>query len=96
MCPGSSSWNFVLKFFRCVARVGKKPDTCFVFIVLARTKKVTSKRWRTYFNEFLTILVALLVGVLCSRHAKHGYESRFLLSALHGGLSGGYSYYAIV
>ena len=44
VCPGSSSWNFVLKFFRCVARGGKKPDTCFVFIIVERTKKVTSKR----------------------------------------------------
>ena len=42
-----------------------------------------------YFNEFFTILAALLVGVLCPRRAKHGYENHFLLLAPDGGLSGG-------
>jgi len=34
-------------------------------------------------------LAALLVGVLCPRRAKHGYENHFLLLAPDGGLSGG-------
>ena len=94
------SWKFVLEFcsevFRCVARGGKKPDTCFVFIVVERIKKSHQKGRGPIFNEFLTILVALLVGMLCSRHAKHGYENRFLLSVIHSGLSGRNSYGAIV